>query len=40
VKFLQNAGRALKVGGHIRLSTPGLEWVMSSHYRFADAKTD
>lgn len=34
VAFLVNAGRALKVGGHIRLSTPGLEWVMSSHFRF------
>lgn len=36
VKFLANAGRALAVGGHIRLSTPGLEWVMSSHFRFAE----
>jgi Sulfotransferase family len=36
VTFLQNAGRALRVGGHIRLSTPGLEWVMSSHFRFAE----
>jgi hypothetical protein len=36
VTFLQNAGRALKVGGCIRISTPGLEWVMSSHFRFAD----
>lgn len=34
VKFLTNAGRALRVGGHIRLSTPGLEWVMRSHYRY------
>ena len=34
VSFLVNAGRALKVGGHVRLSTPGLEWVMSSHFRF------
>jgi predicted SAM-dependent methyltransferase len=32
--FLENAGHALKIGGHIRLSTPGLEWVMRSHYRF------
>ncbi len=36
VKFLTNAGRALRVGGHIRLSTPGLEWVMSSHFRFRE----
>ena len=40
VRFLQNAGRALRVGGHIRLSTPGLEWVMSSHYRFAEPEAD
>lgn len=40
VRFLQNAGRALKVGGHIRLSTPGLEWVMCSHYRYADGQSD
>lgn len=36
VTFLQNAGRALKVGGHVRISTPGLEWVMRSHFRFAE----
>jgi hypothetical protein len=36
VTFLQNAGRALTVGGHIRISTPGLEWVMRSHFRFAE----
>ena len=36
VRFLVNAGRALRVGGHIRLSTPGLEWVMRSHFRFAE----
>lgn len=36
VAFLLNAGRALAVGGHIRLSTPGLEWVMSSHFRFSE----
>lgn len=36
VGFLLSAGRALRVGGHIRLSTPGLEWVMSTHFRFHD----
>ena len=40
VKFLTNAGRALRVGGHIRLSTPGLEWVMRSHYRFEPGVPD
>lgn len=40
VTFLQNAGRALRVGGHIRLSTPGLEWVMCSHFRFAEPDTE
>jgi predicted SAM-dependent methyltransferase len=35
VRFLVNAGQALRVGGHIRLSTPALEWVMRSHFRFA-----
>jgi hypothetical protein len=35
VRFLTHAGRALRVGGHIRLSTPSLEWVMRSHFRFA-----
>lgn len=35
VAFLTHAGRALRVGGVIRLSTPGLEWVMCSHFSFA-----
>ncbi len=35
VRFLNNAGRALRVGGHVRLSTPSLEWVMRSHFSFA-----
>jgi hypothetical protein len=39
VWFLSNAGRALRVGGHIRLSTPGLEWVMNSHFGFAKPDT-
>ncbi len=32
VAFLVNAGNALKVGGKIRLSTPSLEWVLSTHF--------
>lgn len=39
IKFLSFAGRALKIGGHIRLSTPGLEWVMSTHFRFAEPES-
>jgi predicted SAM-dependent methyltransferase len=34
VQFLAHAGRALKVGGRIRLSTPSLEWVLKSHFSF------
>ena len=32
--FLRNAIAALAVGGRIRLSTPGLEWVMHTHFTF------
>ena len=32
--FLCHAGRALKPGGRIRLSTPSLEWVMKTHFTF------
>ncbi len=34
IKFLINAGKALQIGGKIRLSTPSLEWVLSSHFSF------
>ena len=30
-KFFKNSWLALKPGGHIRLSTPSLEWVWASH---------
>lgn len=30
--FLFNAFRALREGGKIRLSTPSLEWVLSTHF--------
>lgn len=36
IKFLGNAGSALRVGGRIRLTTPSLEWVLKSHYSFDD----
>lgn len=33
IKFLEEAGNSLRVGGKIRLSTPCLEWVMLTHFR-------
>lgn len=39
INFLVYAGLALAEGGHIRLSTPSLEWVMSTHFRL-DAACD
>jgi predicted SAM-dependent methyltransferase len=33
IAFLTNAGQALRPGGRIRLSTPSLEWVLSTHFR-------
>lgn len=32
IAFLVHAGNALRPGGSIRLSTPGLEWVLRTHY--------
>jgi predicted SAM-dependent methyltransferase len=32
VRFLVEAARALRPGGRIRLSTPGLEWVWRTHF--------
>lgn len=40
VKFLVNAGRSLKPGGVIRLTTPNLRWVVKTHYRFDREFTD
>ena len=34
--FLVEAGRSLRRGGRIRLSTPALEWVLKSHFLFPD----
>jgi hypothetical protein len=33
IRFLVEAGAALRVGGKIRLSTPGLEWVWQTHFQ-------
>ena len=33
VRFLTEAGAALRPGQKIRLSTPGLEWVWRTHFR-------
>jgi hypothetical protein len=35
IKFFVSAGKSLAPGGVLRLTTPNLEWVMRSHYRFA-----
>jgi hypothetical protein len=37
--FLVEAGRALRLGGRIRLSTPALEWVLRSHFSFQPPDT-
>jgi predicted SAM-dependent methyltransferase len=39
VDFLVEAGRALRLGGRIRLSTPSLEWVLKTHFSFQPAET-
>ncbi|WP_197277286.1 methyltransferase domain-containing protein [Sphingomonas profundi] len=36
VHFLVHAGNALRPGGILRLSTPALEWVLASHFTFAE----
>jgi predicted SAM-dependent methyltransferase len=38
VDFLVEAGRALRPGGRIRLSTPSLEWVLKTHFSFQPAE--
>ena len=35
--LLGHAGRALRPGGRIRLSTPNLEWVVATHFCLDDA---
>ena len=36
VSFLNNAWKSLKPGGVIRLSTPSLEWVLSTHFNLSE----
>lgn len=36
VEFLVNAGKSLKNEGWIRLSTPNIEWVLKTHYDWAN----
>lgn len=38
-QFLVNAGNALHPGGVLRLSTPSLEWVLSTHFSFTSAES-
>jgi predicted SAM-dependent methyltransferase len=33
LRFLENAGRALRPGGVLRISTPNLEYVHATHFR-------
>ena len=40
IAFLVEAGRALRHGGRIRLSTPSLEWVVKTHFSFAPPESD
>jgi predicted SAM-dependent methyltransferase len=40
ISFLVEAGRALQVGGRIRLTTPSLEWVIKTHFSFDTATDD
>lgn len=35
LRFLVQAGNALESGGRIRLSTPSLEWVLTTHFDLA-----
>ncbi|MEO1352482.1 MAG: hypothetical protein AAFW84_27405, partial [Cyanobacteria bacterium J06635_15] len=37
ISFLESAGNSLKAGGKIRVSTPSLEWVLTTHFTFQEA---
>ena len=36
IEFLVNAGKSMKRGGWMRLSTPNVEWVLKTHYKWND----
>ncbi len=36
-RFLERAGVSLRPGGHIRISTPNLHWVMLTHFELGEA---
>ncbi|MEL7035961.1 MAG: hypothetical protein AAFO04_10135 [Cyanobacteria bacterium J06592_8] len=36
IDFLNNAWNSLKSGGIVRLSTPSLEWVLSTHFNLSE----
>lgn len=38
--FLVAAGRSLRPGGVLRLTTPNIEWVLKTHYAQTDAEED
>ncbi len=40
VSFLRAAGCSLRKGGRIRISTPGLEWVLKTHFKFAQPESN
>lgn len=37
VSFLNHSWNSLRIGGIIRLSTPALEWVLSTHFNLSDS---
>ena len=39
VAFLVEAGRSLRPGGRIRISTPSLEWVLLTHFSFLEPES-
>ena len=40
VRFLTYAGKSLRVGGKLRLSTPNLEWVLRTHFPYEDSEPE
>lgn len=39
IAFLNHSWNSLKVGGVIRLSTPSLEWVLSTHFNLSESNS-